>query len=85
LAKSAEKRSITLVRSEVTRLANIGAENYYKDNGIVKERWIASVSDRTCPDCENLNGQIFTIGERIYDIPLHPNCRCTLAPVTELT
>jgi len=83
LAKSAEKRSIGIVRSEVTRLANLGAENYYKENGIVKERWVASVSDRTCPECEALNGQIFEIYNH-PEIPLHPNCRCTLSPISEL-
>ncbi len=83
LAKSAEKRSEGIVRSEVTRLANIGAENYYKDNGIDKVSWVASIGARTCPECEALNGQIFKIGEH-PSIPLHTNCRCTLAPFVEL-
>lgn len=83
LAKSADKRSIGIVRSEVTRLANLGAEQYYKDNGITKETWVASFGDRTCEDCEALNGQIFEIGNH-PDIPLHPMCRCTLTPLVEI-
>ena len=83
LAKSSEKRSEGLVRSEVTRIANLGAESYYKENGITKERWVASYGDRTCPDCEALNNQIFEIYNH-PELPLHPNCRCILAPVSEV-
>lgn len=83
LSKSADKRSIGLVRTEVTRLANAGAVEYYKVNDIANIKWIASFGDRTCSDCEALNGQIFKIGEE-PEIPLHPNCRCTLAPMVDL-
>lgn len=83
LAKTAEKRSIGIVRSEVTRMANIGAVEYYKQNGVEKVSWIASIGDRTCELCEERNGQIYNIGEEL-EIPLHPLCRCTYAPVIEL-
>ena len=83
LARSADKRAIGIVRSEVTRLANAGAEEYFKQNGINKVGWVASYGDRTCPDCEALNGQIFNIGEH-PSIPLHPLCRCTLKPIVEV-
>jgi len=83
LAKSAEKRSIGIVRSEVTRLANMGAVGYYKENGVDKVKWIASFGDRTCPECESLNGQIFDIGNE-PEMPLHSMCRCCYGPVVEL-
>ena len=83
LSRSADKRAIGIVRSEVTRMANLGALEYYKVNDIVNVKWIASFGDRTCSDCEALDGQIFKIGEE-PTIPLHPMCRCTYAPVVEL-
>ena len=83
LARSAEKRSIGIVRTEVTRLANEGAVSYYKENKIKQVRWVASYGDRTCVECSGLDGQIFEINS-YPDIPLHPMCRCTLTPVTEL-
>lgn len=83
LAKSQDKRAIGIVRSEVTRLANKGAVEYYKVNDVANIKWLASFGDRTCPDCEALNGQIFKIGEE-PEMPLHPLCRCTYAPVVEL-
>lgn len=83
LSKSADKRAISIVRTEVTRLANQGAVEYYKLNDITQVQWVASYGPRTCPDCEALNGQIFKIDE-VPDIPYHTMCRCTLTPVVEL-
>ena len=83
LARSADKRAIAIVRSEVTRMANAGAVDFYKKNDISQVSWVSSFSDRTCPECESLNGQIFEINKH-PDIPLHPMCRCTLTPVVEL-
>jgi SPP1 gp7 family putative phage head morphogenesis protein len=84
LSRSADKRPIGIVRTEVTRLANLGAEKYYKDNGITHEKWVASYGDRTCSDCLALDGTIYKIGEARPEIPLHPMCRCSLAPVVDL-
>jgi SPP1 gp7 family putative phage head morphogenesis protein len=83
LQKSKENRSVTIVRSEITRLANMGALDYYKENGINKVEWVASYGERTCPDCESLHGRIFDIGSE-EQMPLHPMCRCTYVPVVEV-
>jgi SPP1 gp7 family putative phage head morphogenesis protein len=83
LSKSADKRSMSIARNEVTRIANLGAKNYFKENNITNVRWVSSYGDRTCPDCEALNNQIFSI-ESCPEIPLHSLCRCTTVPVTEV-
>ncbi len=83
LSKAKEKRSIAIVRSEVTRMANIGAVEHYKDNKIKKVSWVASFGPRTCPECGDLDGRVFNIDDH-PDIPLHTMCRCSLVPVTEL-
>jgi SPP1 gp7 family putative phage head morphogenesis protein len=84
LSRSADKRAISIVRTEITRAANMGAEKYYKDNGITYEKWIASFGGRTCDACAALDGTIYKIGESRPGLPLHPLCRCTLAPVVDL-
>ena len=84
LVRGAEHRAVAVVRSEVTRAANEGAMNHFKEGGITKIRWVSSIGARTCPQCESLNGEIYNIDEH-PDIPLHPMCRCTVAPVTELS
>jgi len=83
LSRSADKRAIGIVRTEVTRVANKGAIKYYKENKITKIRWVASLGDRTCAECEALNNQIFEI-DGAPEPPLHPMCRCTVTPVVEL-
>ena len=83
LVRGKEHRAVLLVRTEVTRAANEGAMNHFKEGGISKIRWVSSIGARTCPQCEALNGEIYNIDDH-PDIPLHPMCRCTVAPVTEL-
>ena len=83
LARGADKRAVAIVRSEITKVANMGAVKHYKEGGIKQVRWIASVGKRTCPICEGLDNQIYEINAHPA-IPQHTMCRCTLAPVVEL-
>jgi len=84
LARSKEVRSIVIVRSEVTRVANAGAIEHFKKGGVKKVRFVASYGERTCPICADLNGRIFDIGKE-PTIPIHSMCRCTYVPVTEVS
>lgn len=86
LILSKEERPNIISRTETVRLSNQGLVDLYKENNIEKVRWLSSISDRTCPDCESLNGQLFEIGNLSVGTnqpPLHVNCRCTLLGVTE--
>jgi len=80
LSVQASNRAIMITRSEVVRLSNKGAINNYIKNDIEEVRWVSALSTRTCPQCESLNGIIFEIGNQ-PSTPLHPMCRCSLAPV----
>ncbi len=82
LARSADTRSINIVRSEVTRCANAGAINHFRAGGITRVRWAASYGARTCPECDGLNGNVYHI-DNTPPIPLHSMCRCTFVAVTE--
>jgi len=83
LVTGKKARSVGIVRTEVTNLANKGAEEHYKSKGVKKVRWVASYGARTCPECEALDGQIFNIGGGPRPA-LHPLCRCTMVAVSEV-
>ena len=83
---AASTRPNMLARTETVRVANQGLVNLYKENKIEKVRFLAALSDRTCPICESLNAQVFTINELqtgINQPPIHASCRCSLVSVIE--
>ena len=86
LVKTANKeiRPNLIARSETTRFASQGALKSYSKKGVKKVRWVASVGERTCEQCSSMNGEIFSLSEANGQIPIHPNCRCTFSPITEL-
>lgn len=75
-------RANNIARTETVRLANDGLIKLYKENKIKKVRWLAALSERTCAECESLNGRVFNINEAIQP-PLHAMCRCSLLSVIE--
>jgi SPP1 gp7 family putative phage head morphogenesis protein len=84
LALSSAFRGNMIARTESTRLAANGALSNYSDGGIEQVRFLSALSQRTCPECESLNGQIFPLNESFGLIPVHSMCRCTFTPVTLL-
>ena len=81
LILSADNRPMNIARSESTRMASLGAEKNFKDKGVEKYAWVASVGARTCPVCDSLHGRTFNVGAGLSKPPAHPNCRCTIVPV----
>lgn len=83
LVSQGMKRSLSIARTEVTRVSNAGALKHYAEGGVKEYRWVATMSDRTCPICEDLNGKVFKTASGMLP-PAHALCRCTIVPVTEL-
>ena len=82
LSQSAEVRPIAIARTETLILANQGLIKTYEENDIKEVSWLAVFSDRTCPICEGLNGQIMTNQEYLIKRNnIHPMCRCTALPI----
>jgi SPP1 gp7 family putative phage head morphogenesis protein len=81
---SAADRAYIVARTESIRLANKGNLDYLASNNIEKVRFISAISERTCEECSDLNGKIFELSEAQDMIPVHVQCRCTFAGVTEL-
>lgn len=82
LAISAERRGIELARTETTRAGAEGSLLHYKKGDVEKVRFVASLGERTCPRCLDLNGVIFSLEESSGIIPVHGYCRCTWIPIT---
>ena len=84
----ARNRAVTLIRTESAHVAEQATLKSYVDTGVEKYEYLATLCDtRTCKECKKLHEKIF---ERIRAVigvnyPLmHPNCRCTTAPVIEV-
>jgi len=83
ITAAAKLRPNMIARTEVVRLSNEGLLDTYKENNIQKVRFLAALSERTCPQCEALNGQVFELNESRGIIPVHVACRCTWLSVLE--
>lgn len=88
VGKIGRTRSRVLARTEVIRshhLANITSYREAGMNKIVVQAEFSTADDgRVCPDCEGLEGQVFTLATIEGMIPVHPDCRCVALPVLDL-
>ncbi|MBO8173497.1 MAG: minor capsid protein [Bacillaceae bacterium] len=76
----------TIARTEVMRASNFGRYGAYKKSGVVEyKQWLTAFDDRTCPECESMNGEVVPLNKPFSSgdmtPPLHPNCRCTIIPI----
>lgn len=82
---SAERRALTLARTEVIRAhhaATIQEYRNWKLEGVkVKAEWSTANDGRVCDECMALEGNVYTLNEIEGMIPLHPNCRCVALPL----
>lgn len=73
-------------RLAVTETARVQIETSvrtFRELGYKKYIWIADPDERTCPECEALDNQVFEIDDSILGVetpPLHPWCRCSISP-----
>ncbi|MEB9869088.1 minor capsid protein [Bacillus paranthracis] len=69
-----------IARTETSRVYNEAASQSYRDYGVTKVEWLATLEKRTCARCAALHGKKFKMND-VPPIPLHPHCRCTTVPV----
>ncbi|MEK9722309.1 MAG: minor capsid protein [Rhodospirillaceae bacterium] len=76
----------TTARTAIQTASNQAAAESYRRNADVLDgvRWLATLDDRTCPQCGPLDGEVMDSQRPRLVPPLHPNCRCVLAPHVEL-
>lgn len=69
-----------LVRTESCYLANQMEMESYKECGIEKYQFVATLDLRTSEICRNLDGKVFKVSEQKVGVncpPMHPYCRST--------
>lgn len=73
-----------MVRTATNHVANAAREEFFDENDdlIKAAQWVATLDTRTCPTCQDLDGQVFKLREGPRP-PRHLNCRCSMAPVTK--
>lgn len=80
-------RARTIARTEMTRAYGEATLNSYKEMGVhgveVEAEFSTAGDDSVCPECEELEGKIYSLEEASGLIPVHPNCRCAYIPVVK--
>jgi len=76
-----KSRADAIVRTESLRAYNDASNSYYAAQGIDLVMYYATADDRSCAICAPRAGQIYRRPE--IKVPLHPRCRCYLAPWTD--
>ncbi len=69
-----------LVRTETSHIHNTAEIDAYTAACFEEYEFRASIGERTCKTCGDMEGKRFKISERKNGVnfpPLHPNCRCT--------
>lgn len=72
-----------LVRTEICYFENQGELESYREIGVEKFKFLATLDSRTSEICRNMDGKIFSIKEAKQGVnvpPLHPYCRSTIVP-----
>lgn len=75
-----EYHASTLVRTEVNHAQSKADLKAYKDMGIEKYKYLATLDERTCERCQAHDGMVYNVSDARegYNYPtMHPRCRCT--------
>ena len=75
-----------LVITEMGHIAETATADAYKEEGVEKYQYLATLESHTCEECAHLDGEIFDLKDREDGVnyPLiHPYCRCTTVPYIE--
>lgn len=85
--ETAKKNDVErLLRTEVNYTLNQTTLDGYKEAGIEKYEFSATLDSRTSQICSELNGEIFEIKKIAVGLnypPMHPRCRSTTIPIID--
>lgn len=73
-----KSRAEAIIRTESLRAYNDASNTYYAAQGVELVMYYATADDRSCPICAPRAGNIYR--RQDIRVPLHPRCRCYLAP-----
>lgn len=75
-----------LVRTQANHFMNLAEFKAYEDLGIEEYKYLATLDECTCEECQPLDGKTFKLSEKIEGVnypTIHPHCRCTTTLPTE--
>lgn len=81
-----EYQALRLVNTECTYAQSLADKESFKNMGIDKVQYLATLEAHTCDTCGELDEKVFDRKDAIPGVtapPMHPNCRCTLIPYFE--
>lgn len=75
-------RSLTIARTEMLRAYRTASARNYQANRDVLDGWVwlSSGDGDACASCLAMHGTVHPLGETLSS---HPNCRCTMGPLTK--
>nr|DAM90894.1 MAG TPA: minor capsid protein [Caudoviricetes sp.] len=78
------REAVNMARTVCNGIANGAKEQFYKanDDVITGVEILSTLDGRVCPVCGSLDRKRYKLDEEHPSLPLHPNCRCVLLPVT---
>lgn len=70
------KQTATIVRTSMQHVNNSARQVIWAENDdiVIGYRWVSTLDDRTSDVCQDLDGEVFKVGEGPVP-PAHPNCR----------
>lgn len=78
-------RAEVIARTEIIRAHAEGQLDSMKSMGVeqvgAEVEFSTAGDDRVCPECSELEGQVYGIDDARGVIPVHPQCRCAWLPV----
>lgn len=81
---SVRTRAEMIARTEHARAVNTGTLQAYVNYGVTQVEIITAQDGLVCDDCIDAEeNNPWSISEAQSLLPMHPNCRCTYAPVVE--
>ena len=82
----AKRRAEIMARTEIIRAHHYATINEYKRWGVIgvniKAEFKTAGDDRVCSICASLEGNLYTLDEALPIVPVHPQCRCIMLPIS---
>lgn len=78
-----EYEAYRLLHTEGSFIMEQGTQAAYKEDGVEKYEWLATLDTKTCEHCQALDGKTFEVGKGVVGVnmpPLHCFDRCTTIP-----
>ena len=77
-----------LVHTEIAYIQTQSSLERYKRSGLSEYKYFTLRDEKVCEDCKEIDGKVFKIDEAKVGVncpPTHPNCRCFISPVINIT